>query len=178
MSKLKQGKDTLLYIRLWENRATDDGTKIKFRTEHTVDYAVNNETLQTDDGALVVISDGENTISATAYAYENEDGTVPLYKLLRNYMLAKKKLEIWEVERYRTTGEAHDARYFQGYLISVSEPKPVEGASEVSLEFALEGHGVDGLVTLTVAQESELNASQYEFEQIQALEASEPEVEQ
>lgn len=170
MAKIKQGKNSILFFRDFDKRATDDGSKLAYQVEHSVEYTVDVESLKTKDGNVPVASDGENTISVTSYAYDEEDGGVALWEELLELHLAKKKVEIWEVDTENpTAGNEYNVRYFRGLFSSVSKPQPAEGAIELSFEYIIEGQGVSGKETLSGAQISAIESALYEYETIKAL---------
>lgn len=174
MGSIKQGNKSILFFRDYEKRATEDGSKLAYQVEHSLDYNVEIENIITKDGNIPTATDGENTISVTSYAYDEEDGGVALWKKLRDLFLAKKKVEIWEVDTESSTDDGeYQVRYFRGLFASVSEPKPAEGAIELSFEYTIEGQGVDGKETLSTAQLNAIQATLYEYETIKALGESE-----
>lgn len=170
MATIKQGARSILFFRDFSKRSVENGARLRYQVEHSVDFGKSIENLITKDGSEVVVNEGENTISVTSYAYDEDDGGVALWKELRTLYKNSKEVEIWEVDldSVDEAGNA-DATYFRGFFGSVSEPKPAEGAIELSFEYTMKGQGVEGKETLSEAQLEVIDrATSYEYNTIKA----------
>lgn len=170
MATIKQGARSILFFRDYLKSKLEDGARLRYQVEHSVDFSKNIESLITKDGSEVVVNEGENTISVTSYAYDEEDGGVALWKELRTMFKASHEVEIWEVDldSLDESGQV-DVTYFRGFFGSVSEPKPAEGAIELSFEYTIRGQGVEGKETLSQSQLDVIDrATTYEYNTIKA----------
>lgn len=72
-------------------------------------------------------------------------------------MLDDELMEIWRanLEEAGTGANKFKGTYYQGYITSYDESATADGYVEVSLEFAINGEGVDGDVTVTAQQQEE-----------------------
>ena len=168
MAQAIQGKDLVLFFRALKNKATDDGAKLKFQTEHEIAKEKESSTTATKDGVIVSVSDGESTASITSIAYREDDATTEVWKELESYFKANEIVEIWEVDLGSKTGvlgsETYEVEYFQGYFTSFSKTAPTDDMVELSMEYLINGSGVSGTDTLTTAQQVAI--SQYEYAEL------------
>lgn len=164
---IKMGMGSVLFFREYKKVATEDGSRLAFQVEHGVDYGKDVEKLKTKDGIIPTVTDGENTLEVTSYAYDEDDGSIPLWKELRDMFMNNKKVEVWEVDTDSEEDGEYTVRYFRGIFESVSEPKPAEGAIELGFTYAIEGNGIEGKDTLSRAQQDLLDNTLYEYTSIQ-----------
>lgn len=168
MAQAIQGKDLVLFFRALKNKATDNGAKLKFQTEHEIAKEKESSTTTTKDGVIVSVSDGESSASITSMAYREGDETPEVWKELESYFKANEIVEIWEVDLGSKTGvvgsETYEVEYYQGYFTSFNKTAPADDKVELSIEYLINGNGASGTDTLTTAQQTALN--QYEYENI------------
>lgn len=169
MAQAIDGKDYLLFFRAWKNRATDAGAKLAFQTEHSIDMSKETETTSTKDGNINTIADGDNTISITSIAYREDTGTATVWEKLKEHYKANELVEVWEVDRNSlTTDGKYKADYYQGFLSSFTKSAPSDAQSELEMEYAINGNGVSGEVTLSDAQQA---VAQYVFHDLEPVPA-------
>lgn len=168
MSKLTMGEHLLLFFRDHNKQETEDGSKLKFQTEHSISKEKETESIWTKDGMRNTVSDGSNTVSISAYAYRDDDGTLGVLGDLEELFDSNKRVEIWEVDLDSEDAGKYNATYFQGYFTSF-ERTAGDSAVEVSIEYAIDGKGVKGTDLLTEEQLGAINSLQYEYQSIKAL---------
>ncbi len=83
---------------------------------------------------------------------------------LKAAMLNDELIEIWEVDASQEgTGDTdgkYKSTYYQGYMTNLEKSANAEDFVELSMDFGINGSGVDGWATLTVEQQQ---AAQYVF---------------
>ena len=166
MAELLSGKDVILFFRKRADHATEDGAKLKFQSEHSVSKSKNNEATVTKDGTVNSISDGENTLDLTSFAYTEDTATVPMWKELEAWYDDNELTEIWEVNIASLKTERYDVTYYQGYFTSFEMSYPGEGNVELSMSYAINGKGVKGTDTLTAEQLASIESAAYEYQTI------------
>lgn len=170
MAELIMGKNLILFFREYALRATQDGAKLRFQTEHSMSFEKETEATPTKDGIINTISDGENTVDITSLAYIDDEETIEVWKQLRDMFKRNALVEIWEVDITNATAEtlAVEPLYIQGYFTSFEISAPADGQVELSYSFAINGNGVTGEDTLTAEQLTAVQSSLYEYKTIQA----------
>ncbi len=153
MGVIKGNRIIYLY-RILKDAATDDATAVAFTTENSKSKSRDSDTVTTKDGTIRVPGEVETEISTTAlFASENDAMIDKLEKALDN----GDKVEIWEVnlDKPGTSDNASKfaAKYFQGYVTSFELSSNSEDHAEASLDFGIEGKGVDGYATVTDEQQ-------------------------
>ena len=152
MGVIKGNRIIYLY-RILKDAATDDATAVAFTTENSKSKSRDSDTVTTKDGTIRVPGEVETEISTTAlFASENDAMIDKLEKALDD----GDKVEIWEVnlDKPGTSDNASKfaAKYFQGYVTSFELSSNSEDHAEASLDFGIEGKGVDGYATVTDEQ--------------------------
>lgn len=161
MAEAISGQDYLLFFRAWKNRATESGAKLAFQTEHSIDMSKETEATPTKDGIINTISDGDNTISITSLAYRDDAGTLTVWEKLKQLFKDNELVEVWEVDRKSAeTGGEFKADYYQGLISSFTKSAPSDGNAELEMEYAINGSGVSGTVSLSGEQQA---VAQYVF---------------
>lgn len=170
MAELISGRNLILFFREYANRATEDGSKLRFQTEHTMSFEKESEATQTKDGVINTISDGENTADITSLAYVDDEGTIETWKTLRDMFKRNALVELWEVDITGAGAESLDVEptYYQGYFTSFELSAPADGQVELSYSFAINGNGVEGTDTLTAEQLEAVQSTLYEYQSITA----------
>lgn len=149
-----KGKRIIYLYHILKDAATDDATAVAFTTENSKSKSRDSDTVTTKDGAIRVPGEVETEISMTAlFASENDAMIDKLEKALDD----GDKVEIWEVnlDKPGTSDNASKfaAKYFQGYVTSFELSSNSEDHAEASLDFGIEGKGVDGYATVTDEQQ-------------------------
>ncbi|MEX2805038.1 phage major tail protein, TP901-1 family [Streptococcus sp. H31] len=163
MAEVISGKNLILFFRKYDNRATEDASKLRFQTEHSISLENETEGTITKDGNINTISDGENTISITSLAYIDDTETIETWRELRKYFKQKALVEVWQIDTASATGDQYDAEYYQGYFSSFELSAPADDKVELSFEFAINGNGAEGTDVLTDEQKQAVAAVQYEY---------------
>ena len=153
MGVIKGNRIIYLY-RILKDAATDDATAVAFTTENNKSKSRDSDTVTTKDGTIRVPGEVETEISTTAlFASENDAMIDKLEKALDD----GDKVEIWEVnmDKPGTSDNASkfEAKYFQGYVTNFELSSNSEDHAEASLDFGIEGKGVDGYATVTDEQQ-------------------------
>lgn len=167
MPKTIHGMDLVLFFRKLADKATEDGSRLRFQTEHTVSEEKETDSNPTKDGQVVNITDGENTIDFTSYAYVEDGETIAMWETLHDWFRNNELTEIWEVNVEDVTSEGvYKPIYYVGYFNSFEKSAPADGIVELSFSVALEGNGVKGEDTLTEAQLETLGSKAREYESL------------
>ena len=153
MGVIKGNRIIYLY-RILKDAATDDATAVAFTTENNKSKSRDSDTVTTKDGTIRFPGEVETEISTTAlFASENDAMIDKLEKALDD----GDKVEIWEVnmDKPGTSDNASKfaAKYFQGYVTNFELSSNSEDHAEASLDFGIEGKGVDGYATVTDEQQ-------------------------
>lgn len=167
------GKDLILFFRRRKDHQTEDGAKLRFATEHSINEEKTSNSTMTKDGNKNSISDGENTadISSLLERAEREatgDATVEVWKELRRWFRAEEEIEVWEVDAASGRDGEYDTQYMRGFFTSLAIAAPADGDATLEASLAIDGQVIEGSDKLTQAQLETLQATQYEYESIQA----------
>lgn len=172
MARTTHGMDLVLFFRRLADQETEDGSRLRFQTEHTLTKEKESESSATKDGQVVNVTDGENSIDFTSYAYVEDDGTQGMWEQLEEYFDNDELVEIWEVNTKNQTPEgSYHATYFVGYITSFEKSAPSDGTVELSFTITLEGKGVKGTDVLTEAQKATIGAKAREYESLNRTES-------
>lgn len=150
-----QGKRIVYLYRLLEEAKTNIATAIAFTTENSTSISRDSDTVSTKSGVIRVPKDAETEIKTTAiFASENDE----IVKKIKSAVNEGKMLEIWEAN-LDSPGSGTDsgkfaATYYHGYATSFELTSNSEDHAEASLEFAIEGNGVDGYATVSDEQQA------------------------
>lgn len=155
----KKGIDVILLYRILKE-ANKTAFKLAFQTEHSVEKSRDTETIETKDGKIQTLSNIEYDFSATSIMAKSDEMVEKLEKAFDDGEI----VEIWEVDT-TTVGSGNSegkykGTYYQGYISKFGKSANAEDALELELEFAINGKGVGGWVTLT---EEQKKVTQYEF---------------
>lgn len=155
---VKQGKNVVLLFRELAKQGEEAAWKLAFQTEHSIPISVDTDTVETKDGNVQVPKEPTYDPSATSLMADGDKRI----KELRKATLERQLFEFWEIDKIeKDESGKFAATYYQGYVTSFEPSAPVDGAVEVSMNFAFNGIGKDGFATLTAEQEK---VTQYEFE--------------
>lgn len=165
MAELIIGENLILFFREYAKRATEDASKLRFQTEHSMSFDKQTEGTKTKDGVINSISDGENSADITSLAYVEDTDTIEVWRQLRDMFNRNALVELWEVDFTGVTPENLDVKpmYYQGYFTSFNISAPADGKVELSYSFAINGNGVEGVDTLTPEQLSAVKSALYEY---------------
>lgn len=167
------GKDLILFFRRRKDHQTEDGAKLRFATEHSINEEKTTNSTMTKDGNKNSISDGENAadISSLLERAEREatgDATVEVWKQLRRWYRDEEEVEVWEVDANSAVDGEYETQYMRGYFSSFSISAPADGDATLESSLVINGNIIEGSDTLTPAQVETLEATQYEYSSIQA----------
>jgi len=173
MATVIQGKDMLIFVRRYADRNSQDGTKIKFQTEHSITQEKESESTVTKDGNVTTVSDGENTADITSLAYREDTDVIAGWKDMRSMFKNNELVELWQVDMESAqNGTDVEVDYFQGFFTSFELSAAADATVELTYTFTINGNGVEGTDTLSQEQLSEARSAQYEYQQIQAADGS------
>lgn len=144
---LINGKNMVLFARLYKDRTQQAANRIRFQTEHSISMGKESESIVTKDGNMVTVADGENSVDMTSLAYNDDQETLWGWKYMRDEGFVKNQLvELWQVDldSATETGEVK-ADYFQGYFTEFELSAPADGPVELTYTFAINGTGVAGI---------------------------------
>ena len=153
MGAIKGNK--IVYLnRLLADAKTMAAMALAFQTENGRTKSRDSDTVVTKDGPIRVPGDIETEISATAlFADENDEMIAKLEQAIDT----GERVEIWEVNLAKKgtseNASKYKGKYFQGYVTSLELSSNAEDHAEVSIDFAIEGEGKDGYVTVSAEQE-------------------------
>lgn len=165
------GKDYLAFFRLLEERQKKDAARIRFMTELSLNMEKETDSQTTVDGVVTSVADGENTIEFSSLAYRDTNSeTIEMWKEIRNWFLAGKTVEIWNVDinsgklNQDTQKTEHLVDYFQGKLTSFEMSSPADGKVELNYSYTIDGKGIfDHKDVLTEEQAEAVAAAQYAY---------------
>lgn len=150
-----QGKRIVYLYRLLAEAKTNDATAIAFTTENSTSISRDSDTVSTKSGVIRVPKDAETEIKTTAiFASENDE----IISKIKAAVIEGKMLEIWEVNLDAPGEDTNEgkfaATYYRGYATSFELTSNSEDHAEASLEFAIEGSGVEGYATISDDQQA------------------------
>lgn len=167
MPKTIHGMDLVLFFRKLADKATEDGARLRFQTEHSISEGKETESNPTKDGQVVNVTDGEGSIDFTSYAYTEDTGTIAMWETLYEWFKNREMTEIWEVNTENVTSEGnYNPTYYVGYFTDYEKSAPADGIVELNFTFTLEGSGVKGEDTLTEEQLATLGSKAREYESL------------
>lgn len=148
---LINGKNMLLFARLYKDRTEMAATKIRFQTEHSISMGMESDSVVTKDGTMQSITDGDNTIDMSSLAYNDDEETIFGWRYLRDEGFKNRELvEIWQVDLDSLNEGQYDVDYFQGYFTSFDMSAPADGNVTLDYTYAINGTGARGTDTVDV----------------------------
>lgn len=150
--KAVHGKKIVYLFRPLKESGSTDAMAMAFVTENERSLSKDSDSTATKDGPVVTPGEVENEVSATALL-ANDD---TLIDRLEEAMLNDEIIEIWEANLDKPVGEGGNqfkGRYMQGYLTELTQSASAEDYVEVETTFSINGAGVKGDVTVSVAQQ-------------------------
>jgi TP901-1 family phage major tail protein len=167
------GKDLILFFRRRKDHQTEDGSKLRFATEHSINEEKTSNSTMTKDGSKNSLSDGENTLDLSSLLERAEreatgDATVEVWKELRRWYRAGEEIEIWEVDAGSALDGEYDVQYMRGHFTSFAITAPADGDATLEGSYAINGNIIENTDVLTPAQIETIEANQYEYASIQA----------
>lgn len=150
MEVVKGNKLIYLY-RCLADAATATGTTLAFTTGNERSISKDSDSTETKDGVINTPGATEQTISADSILAKGDTLLAKLEDALKN----GETIEIWEANLDEPAEGANKFKgmYFQGVLTELSYSSNADGNVEVSLEWAINGNGERGDVTVSVEQQ-------------------------
>lgn len=151
-----QGKKLVYLFRPLKSAAETDGTVLAFTTENSTSISKDADTTATKDGTIRTPGEMEIEISATALLSKGDT----MYAKLKSAMENDELIEIWEANLAEPSISGENkfkGTYYQGYLTSLEKTSSADGFVEVSTNFAINGSGADGDITVTAEQQEIAN---------------------
>lgn len=167
------GRNVLLFFREESKKQTQDASKLRFQTEHSISKEKEIESTITKDGNINTISDGENTADITSLAYTDDKQTMTTWETLQDCFDRNVLMEMWQVDITNVTSQSPTVKptYFQGYFSSFELSAPADGQVELSYSFAINGNGVKGTDTLTAGQIGAVETAIYEYQKMKKVQS-------
>ena len=146
-----KGKKMVYLFRVYDNRATDNGTLLAFVTQNSRSTSVDSDTTDTKDGKIRTPGSPEITINSTSILPVGD----AMIGKLDAAMLDNKIVECWEanLEEAGSGTNKYKGMYYQGYITSLEVSSPADGNVEITIEYGVNGKGASGDVTVTDAQQ-------------------------
>lgn len=149
------GKEKILKFRRLADASKNKAAKLALQIEHTITYDTNSDSQMTKDGPINY--DGGLTTSIEISAISTRD---EVNEMLRQSVLKREVLEVWEIDLGSEKDGKYDAKYGQGRLSEWEDPANVEEAAQFATTFNVNGELQDGRVSLTA---DEIATIQYAF---------------
>lgn len=164
------GRNVLLFFRERAKHATEDASRLRFQTEHSISKEKETNTTITKDGPISSISDGESTADISSLAFVDDTVTMTTWEELEDMFDRNALVEMWQVDITKATTTNPDVKptYFQGYFSSFELSAPADGEVELSYSFVINGNGVKGDDQLTAGQLASIESAIYEYETMKA----------
>lgn len=141
-----KGQRIIYLFRKYSERTTKAGLNVAYVSDNSKSISSNADTVATKDGVFNPGQTPEITISASAFMKVG-DTMIPD---LKDALINSDMLEIWEAnldEPGTQTGK-YKGTYYQGYITSLTLNSTAEEWASYDLEFAVNGKGADGDVTV------------------------------
>ena len=147
-----QGKKLVYLFRVLEQAAAETGTLLGFVTENSRSTSIDADTTATKDGSIRSPGTPEITISSTSILPKDDT----IIDTLEAAALANKMIECWEanLEQAGSAANTFKGMYYHGYITSIERTSSAEDNVEISIEYAVDGMGASGDVTVTAAQQA------------------------
>jgi len=154
MSVIK-GKRIIYLYRLLSDASKNAATALAFTTENSTSISRDSDSVSTKDGTIRVPKDSETSIKATAIF--STEGAV-MTKKIKQAISDAALMEVWEVNLDApgtdTNVGKYEATYYHAYVSSFELTSNSEDHAEASIEFDVDGEGVDGYATVTDTQQA------------------------
>ncbi len=147
-----KGSKLVYLFRVLENAAADAGTLLAFVTENSRSTSIDSDSTATKDGPIRTPGTPEITISSTSILPKDDK----IIDKLEKAALESKVIECWEanLEQPGTGDNKFKGTYYNGYITSIERTSSAEDNVEISIEYAVDGLGVEGDVTVTETQQA------------------------
>ena len=150
--QILQGMDTLAYIRLLKNAATEEGQLIPYQTSLSFDPQRDSDTTQTKDGAV-----GTSSSLETKIEVEFVNNISKVSDDLYNALIKNEKVEIWIVNISRKNSEGKVfSWYAQGSVTEDSSDNDPDDNSTRDVTFSVDGEPQRGWLELPASAKEEL----------------------
>lgn len=146
-----KGSKLVYLFRILDQADTVAGAALAFTTENSRSVSKDADSTATKDGAIRTPGEAEIEISVTCLLKKGDT----FISELEEAMKADKLIEIWEanLDDPGTESNKFKGTYYQAYLTSLELSSSAEDFTEVSLDFACNGNGASGEVTVTTEQQ-------------------------
>lgn len=149
MAEAVKGIDLILLFRILKDAEKEAAFKLAFQTEHEIEKSKDSDSVATKDGPIRIPGAPEVDFSATSILANGDE----YIERMEDAFDDDELIEIWEINKAeKGTGddaEKYKATYYQGYVTTFGKNPNSEDATELSLEFGVNGTGVKGYATLT-----------------------------
>lgn len=150
--QILQGMDTLAYIRLLKNAATEEGQLIPYQTSLSFDPQRDSDTTKTKDGAV-----GTSSSLETKIEVEFVNNISKVSDDLYNALIKNEKVEIWIVNISRKNSEGKVfSWYAQGSVTEDSSDNDPDDNSTRDVTFSVDGEPQRGWLELPASAKEEL----------------------
>lgn len=147
-----QGMDTLAYIRLLKNAATEEGQLIPYQTSLSFDPQRDSDTTQTKNGAV-----GTSGSLETEIEVEFVNNISKVSDDLYDALIKNEKVEIWVVNISRKNSEGKVfSWYAQGSVTEDSNDNDPDDNSTRDVTFSVDGEPQRGWLELPASAKEEL----------------------
>lgn len=147
-----QGMDTLAYIRLLKNAATEQGQLIPYQTSLSFEPKRDSDTTKTKDGAV-----GTSSSLETEIGVEFVNNISKVSDDLYDALLQNEKAEFWIVNISRKNSEGKVfAWYAQGSITEDSNDNDPDDNSKREIKFTVDGTPQRGWLELPTSAKEEL----------------------
>mgnify|MGYP003399130510 CR=1 FL=1 len=147
-----QGIDTLAYIRLLKNAATEQGQLVPYQTSLSFDPKRDSDTTKTKDGAV-----GTSSSLETEIEVEFVNNISKVSDDLYDALIQNEKVEIWIVNISRKNSEGKVfAWYAQGSVTEDSNDNDPDDNSTRDVTFSVDGTPQRGWLELPASAKEEL----------------------
>lgn len=147
-----QGMDTLAYIRLLKNAATEQGQLIPYQTSLSFEPKRDSDTTKTKDGAV-----GTSSSLETEIGVEFVNNISKVSDDLYDALIQNEKVEFWIVNISRKNSEGKVfAWYAQGSVTEDSNDNDPDDNSKREIKFTVDGTPQRGWLELPASAKEEL----------------------
>lgn len=147
-----QGMDTLAYIRLLKNAATEQGQLIPYQTSLSFEPKRDSDTTKTKDGAV-----GTSSSLETEIGVEFVNNISKVSDDLYDALIQNEKVEFWIVNISRKNSEGKVfAWYAQGSITEDSNDNDPDDNSKREIKFSVTGTPQRGWLELPASAKEEL----------------------
>lgn len=145
-----QGLDIILMYRFKEDEMNEVGKKLAFQTDFDISISADKNDTPTRDGNVSTVSNPTTEISCESLLARND----PMVEKMRKSVGKNKLMNVWEIDlKNKNKKGEYKATVYECLLSSFDRSFPMDEAVSLSLEFGVNGDGIDGWETLSDEQE-------------------------